>query len=67
MVGIELPDKLVEFQRRLPDLEQQIAARASAFDAALAVDGGIIPFVPGTAALEFAGADFQVQTFSISF
>jgi hypothetical protein len=59
VVGIELPDELVQLQRRLPDLKQQITARAPAFDAALALDGGIIPLMPGAAALEFAGADLQ--------
>jgi hypothetical protein len=59
MVGIELPDELVQRERRLPDLEQQIAARAPTFNAALALDGAIVPFMAGAAALEFAGADLQ--------
>jgi hypothetical protein len=50
---------LIQLDRRLPDVEQQQAARAAAYDSALPVDSGIVPFVFGTAAVEFARADLQ--------
>jgi len=59
VAGVEFADKLIEPEGRLPDIEQQPAAGAPAYDSALAVDRGIVPLVFGAAAIEFAGADLQ--------
>jgi len=59
VIGIETADQLVELQGGLPDFAQQGAARAGAGYSAAAIHGGVIPFVPGTTALELPGSDFQ--------
>jgi hypothetical protein len=59
MSRVELADQLIQLDRRFPDFEKQQAARAAAPDAALAIDSGIVRFMSGAAAVEFARADLQ--------
>ncbi len=58
-VGVEPADQLIELEGRLPNIEKQAAPRATAPDAALPVDGGIISLVPGAASFELSGSDLQ--------
>ena len=51
---VEATDELVQPEGRVPDLEQQVAALASADDPAGAIHGGIVPLVAGAAAVELA-------------
>jgi hypothetical protein len=59
VVRVEPADQRVEPQRRLPDIQQQGAARACALDSAEPVHGRVVFFVSGAAARESSGADFQ--------
>jgi hypothetical protein len=62
VVRIELADQLIQFQRRLPNVAEQIAADAAAMDAAPAIHGRIEAFVFGATALELPGSDLQVSS-----
>ena len=59
VTGIEFADQLVQLQRCLPDVEQKLAALASAFDGAGAVDRGIVAFVLAAAAIKLSGSYLQ--------
>jgi hypothetical protein len=59
VAGVEFSDQLIQPDRSFPDIEQQVAARAAALDAARAIDCGVVLFMFGTTAVEFARADFQ--------
>jgi len=58
-VGVEPADHLIQFEGGLPNIEKQAASRATASDATLPVDGGIISLVAGTASFELPGSDLQ--------
>lgn len=59
MAGVEFANQLIQLKGCFPDVVQQEAAGAAAFDPAFAIDSGIVPFMFGTAAVEFARADLQ--------
>ena len=63
-VGVEPADQLIQLEGGFPNIEKQAAPRATAPDAALPVDGGIVSLVPGTAAFELSGSDLQ-ETFPV--
>lgn len=58
-VGVEPADQLIQLEGGFPNIEKQVAPRATAPDAALPVDGGIISLVPGATAFELSGSDLQ--------
>lgn len=54
MLRVESADELIEFERRLPNIEEQGAAQASALDTALPVYSGVVALMSGAAAVKFS-------------
>jgi hypothetical protein len=59
VLGVESADELIELEGGFPDITQKTAAQAAPNDASASVDSGAVAFVPGAAAIELAGANFQ--------
>ena len=59
MAGVEAANELIQAQRRFPDLTEELAAIAAAYDSSRPVDGGIESFVAGATAIELSRTDLH--------
>ena len=59
MIRIELSNKLIQFQRSLPDLKQQGAAGTGAANPARPIDCRVVAFVPGAPSFKPSRSDLQ--------